>query len=368
MEKIRAKNWSYNKKIYNLKELLLIMFLWIGAALLYVFIKINELSETQLTEVYQLQHWVSGVRIYVIAFLMSWLISIPIGIMHLFAYPAITRRSFGFILAIRLLNLLLLIGFALFFYYFFIFDGNIHSFNFSLIISASVYALLTESFITIILLLKRNLGVGFFSDFFTSNYLDPSKEERVFLFLDMIDSTPLVQHLGSYEFSNLMQDCFADLSDAVLEYNGTIYQFVGDEAVIIWKTKDGFRFSNSLDFYYAYLRILESRKDYYIQKYGILPKFRAAVNSGKVTIALVGDIKREIAYYGSVLNICSRIQKLSHSDQNQIIVSESFFEQVQYSKSYSFYALTGLELKGIPDIKTAYVVQPAGFSNPLVLQ
>ncbi|WP_051408610.1 adenylate/guanylate cyclase domain-containing protein [Sediminibacterium sp. C3] len=353
MKRLQLKKWNYNKKMYNLKELLLIAFLWIGAALLFVFIKINDLSEFRLTEVYQVQHWVSTVRIYIIAFLLSGLISIPMGIMHLFVYPAINKQSFGFILRIRLLNILLLIV-----YYFFIFNGNLHSFNFSLIMSISVYAVLIESFITIILLLKRNLGVGFFSDFFKSNYLNPSKEERVFMFLDMIDSTPLIQHLGSYEFSNLMQDCFADLSDAVMEYNGIIYQFVGDEAVITWKTKHGFRFSNSLDFYYSYLCILESKKDYYTQKYGVLPKFRAAVNSGEVTIALVGDIKREIAYYGNVLNTCSRIQKLSDNGQNQIIISESFFKHVQYSDNYSFLALTDLKLKGIPDIKTAYVVKP----------
>ncbi|WP_208641775.1 adenylate/guanylate cyclase domain-containing protein [Sphingobacterium multivorum] len=353
---LRIENNSHNKIVYSLKELLLIIILWITAALLFVFIKLNGLSDSYVTQGYQLYNWVSVMRIYSVAFLLSGLIGIPMGIMHLYIYPAVNKKRFIFTLSFRLLNVLLLVLFVSAVYYHFFYNGDLHSFNFSLMMSVSVYALLVEGFITIVLLLKRNLGIGYFSDFFKSSYLTPSEEERVFLFLDMIDSTPLIQQLGSFRYSRLMQDCFTDLSDAVLRYNGLLYQFVGDEAVITWKTSKDFKFSDSLDFYFAYLQILETKKDYYTDKYGILPRFRASVNSGNVTIALVGDIKREIAYYGNVLNICSRLQKLSDNNQNQIIISENFYNNIRECKHYHFYPIIGFSLKGIPDINKAYGV------------
>jgi len=357
IKELYSRNWSHNKKIYDLKELLLIISLWIIAALLFVFIKVNDFSEAYITQGYQLQGWVSVMRIYSVAFFLSGFIGIFMGIMHLYIYPAANKKRFIFSLSIRLLNVLLLLLFVLVVYYNLFYNGDLDSFNFSPIISIGVYALFVESFIIVLLLIKRNLGRGYFSDFFKSRYLTPSEEERVFLFIDMIDSTPLVQQIGSYRYSRLMQDCFTDLSDITLNYNGLLYQFVGDEAVITWKISKGFKFSDCLDFYFAYLQTLEIKKDYYTEKYGVSPKFRAAANSGKVTIALVGDIKRQITYYGNVLNICARLQKLPGNNENQIIISEDFYNKVFECKHYRFYPKTDFNLKGIPNIKKAYIVQ-----------
>lgn len=66
---LRIENNSHNKIVYSLKELLLIIILWITAALLFVFIKLNGLSDSYVTQGYQLYNWVSVMRIYSVAFL-----------------------------------------------------------------------------------------------------------------------------------------------------------------------------------------------------------------------------------------------------------------------------------------------------------
>lgn len=345
-----------NKRDFELKELLLIGVLWIAAAMLFVFIKINDIPEHFISQSYGLQSWLSSERIYLIVFLLSGLISIPMGLTHLYVYPRMRNSKFEHTLILRLISVMLVILFLSVVFYLFFYERSLYSFNFSLLTTIAVYAIVVESFITVAVLLKRSVGKNYFTDFFKGTYMMPIEEERVFLFLDMVDSTPLVQQLGSYLFSRLMQDCFADLSDVVLQYDGSIYQFVGDEAVITWKVKKSFTASDCIDFYFTYKQLLEKRSNYYNSFYNVKPKFRAAINSGMVSIALVGDVKREAAYFGDTLNICSRLQKTCKDRNAEIIISESFFSKVRHCENYDFHSLDGLLLKGIPSISRAYTL------------
>lgn len=352
-----------NKRNFELKELLLIAVLWIAAALLFVFVKINDIPERFIYQSYSLQSWVSSERIYLIVFLLSGLISIPMGLTHLYVYPRMRKNKFEHTLALRLISVIVLILFLSVVFYLFFYEGNMSSFNFSLLVTIAVYAIVVESFITVAVLLKRSVGKNYFTDFFKGTYMTPTEEERVFLFLDMVDSTPLVQQLGPYRFSMLMQDCFADLSDVVLQYDGSIYQFVGDEAVITWKVKKSFTASDCIDLYFTYKQLLEKRSEHYNIFYNVQPKFRAAISSGMVSIALVGDVKREAAYFGDTLNICSRLQKTCKDRSAEMIISESFFFKVMHYENYDFRAVDGLLLKGIPSISRAYILhEHIGFS------
>jgi len=85
---------------------------------------------------------------------------------------------------------------------------------------------------------------------------------------------------------------------------------------------------------------LEKRKDYYLDKYGVAPKFKAGINLGEVTTAEVGEIKREIAYHGDTMNIDARIQDRCNDYGENLLASQFFSEQLDQSAAYQ------LELKG----------------------
>ena len=55
----------------------------------------------------------------------------------------------------------------------------------------------------------------------------------------------------------------------------------------------------------------------------MIPKFKAGLNVGKITIAEVGEIKTEIAYHGDVLNTAARIQGQSNELGAEHLISES---------------------------------------------
>ena len=52
------------------------------------------------------------------------------------------------------------------------------------------------------------------------------------------------------------------------------------------------------------LNTFEIHKD---KKYRMVPEFKAGVNSGHVTVAEVGELKKEPAYQGDVLITAARI-------------------------------------------------------------
>ena len=57
------------------------------------------------------------------------------------------------------------------------------------------------------------------------------------------------------------------------------------------------------------------------------PFFKCGVDCGEVTVAEIGDIKREIAYHGDVLNTAARIEKLCTPQKKKMLISE-YLEKV----------------------------------------
>ena len=50
-----------------------------------------------------------------------------------------------------------------------------------------------------------------------------------------------------------------------------------------------------------------------MSKYGETPIFNAGMDAGVVTVTEIGDIKRDLAFHGDVLNTAARIQGLCNS-------------------------------------------------------
>ena len=74
-------------------------------------------------------------------------------------------------------------------------------------------------------------------------------------------------------------------------------------------------------FYFACQQQLQRKATYYQSTYGVLPHFKAGIQSGKVTAVEIGDVKRDIAYHGDTLNTAARIQSLCNQYQKPVLVS-----------------------------------------------
>ncbi|BDD05864.1 adenylate/guanylate cyclase domain-containing protein [Aureibacter tunicatorum] len=172
------------------------------------------------------------------------------------------------------------------------------------------------------------LGPIFFKNVIMGKYIHPREEERIFMFLDLSNSTKLAEELGHIKYSKLIQRCFADMTDEIVYHRAEVYQYVGDEIVLTWEKKKGLKNNRCVRLFYDIQKKFESKKDYYMQNYGVVPSFKAGLNSGLVTGVEVGIVKKELAFHGDVLNTASRLQHVCKEAGECILFTCEFGEEL----------------------------------------
>jgi adenylate cyclase len=191
----------------------------------------------------------------------------------------------------------------------------------------------------------KQLGPGNLWKIVTGRFYNPSSENRIFMFIDMHNSTPIAEQLGHMKYSRLIQDAFKDLA-IVDKYRAQIYQYVGDEVVLTWKTKCGLSKENCLHAYFAFQDRLEARSEYYISRYGLVPFFKCGVHEGPIVVTEVGDLKREITYHGDTINTTSRIQGMCNELEAKCLMSSSLYDSIVDQKAFDFEDVGDVTLKG----------------------
>ncbi len=177
-------------------------------------------------------------------------------------------------------------------------------------------------------------------------YRNPREETRVFMFIDLKSSTTHAEKLGHILYSKLIRDCFFDLTDSAIKHQVEIYQYVGDEAVLTWTQENGLKENHCVHAYFDFQETLDQRSDYYQQEYGLMPEFKAGVNSGPVVVTEVGVIKREIAYHSDVLNTAARIQSKCNEFGEHLLISARTKALLLSDKTLSFKSVGEIALRG----------------------
>lgn len=192
----------------------------------------------------------------------------------------------------------------------------------------------------------KKFGPGNLFRLFVGKYHKPREEQRIFMFLDMNNSTGIAEKLGHRLYSRFIRDCFHDLTDLIIRYRAEIYQFVGDEVVLSWNLKKGLKKNNCLHMFFEYVNLLEKNSKYYLDKYGISPGFKAGMEVGVVTVSEIGDIKREIAYHGDVLNTAARLQELCKTYKSQLLISRNLNDVLGKANGFLCKPVGKLKLRG----------------------
>ena len=207
-----------------------------------------------------------------------------------------------------------------------------------------------------ILQISEKLGQGVLINYLLGKYHKPREEHRIFMFLDLKSSTSLAEKLGHIKYSQLIQDCFFDLTDVVAKSDAQIYQYVGDEVVLTWKMNRGIKDQNCVNVYFDYVNAIHFREEYYQSKYGVIPAFKAGLDGGLVTVAEVGEIKKELAYHGDVLNTASRIQGMCNQYQATVLVSERLINQFKGTNKKEAALIGKLKLRGKDQAMNVYSI------------
>ena len=202
-------------------------------------------------------------------------------------------------------------------------------------VSFVLWIIVVVGSINMILEMERIVGPRNMWRLLTGRHRQPSEELRILLFMDLVGSTTVAEELGHMRYSEFLQECFQDLSPVVVQFDANIYQYVGDEVVMSWTYKSGKNnILQSLRTFFSYQELLKKKENYYRTRFGITPRFRGGIDFGKVTTIEVGDVKREIAYHGDVLNTTARLLELAKEKNQQLMVSEEIGAYAQQHKDF----------------------------------
>ncbi|KAA9040654.1 adenylate/guanylate cyclase domain-containing protein [Ginsengibacter hankyongi] len=200
-------------------------------------------------------------------------------------------------------------------------------------------------FITqLILIINEKYSPGVFLDILAGRYINPRIEKRIVMFMDLKDSTPIAERLGHSLYFEFIRDFIYRMSQAVIEFDGTIYQYVGDEIVCSWIFAPR-NTRKCLDTVIRARRNLQKKSNYFRSKYDVVPDFRVGIHIGEVTVGEIGVIKKDLAMSGDTMNTTARIRSACTELNHHSIVSKTFVENIDLKK-WQTESLGMVELKG----------------------
>ncbi|MEL6252493.1 MAG: adenylate/guanylate cyclase domain-containing protein [Bacteroidota bacterium] len=225
-------------------------------------------------------------------------------------------------------------------------------FQLKLILVWSLITMATQFFFQV----NDKFGPGLLWDFIRGKYREPQEEMRIFMILDITGSTKIAEKLGNKDYYNLLRDFFADITPAIVDNRGEIYQYVGDEVVVSWEYPEGFNIKNCINCYFDARERLAKLESKYLEKYGLLPEFKASINAGPVTAGEIGIIKKDITYSGDVLNTTARILGKCKEYQRNLLISGSLISKIEGYKAISFERMGSVLLRGKSESIEIYAI------------
>ncbi len=200
-------------------------------------------------------------------------------------------------------------------------------------------------FITqLIIEINEKYSPGVFMDIMLGKYVEPKIESRIVMFMDLKDSTPIAEKLGHEQYFKFIRDFIHQISYALIEHGGRIYQYVGDEVVVSWFNNQQ-NAKRSMAALIRSRRNLQKQSEEFRRKYGVIPEFRVGIHVGDVTVGEIGVIKKDIAMSGDTMNTTARIRSACSELNQKYIISEEMRELIDL-KSWQTESLGIIDLKG----------------------
>ncbi len=192
--------------------------------------------------------------------------------------------------------------------------------------------------------INEKYSPGVFKDILMGKYRIPKVENRIVMFIDLKDSTPIAEKMGHQQYFYFIREFIYDISMALIEHNGRIYQYVGDEIVVSWLNTKG-NIKNSLMAVIGSRKNIQQKALYYRRHYNQVPEFRVGIHIGDVTVGEIGVIKKDLAMSGDTMNTTSRIRSACNELNQHFIVSADFVKNSDMQE-FQTESLGKVDLKG----------------------
>ena len=193
------------------------------------------------------------------------------------------------------------------------------------------------------------LGRGVLVGLILGRYHRPRQEVRIFLLIDMRDSTQIATRLGNLRYHAFLNRFIGDVTAAAVRYRGEVHRYVGDEVILTWTAEEGIRGARCVMAVFAIADTLDAAGAAYEADFGVVPGFWAGLHLGPVVTGEIGTIKHEIAFLGDTLNAASRIQQAGKELGRRFLASAEVISALDVPHDIATESLGGVELRGIEE-------------------
>lgn len=183
---------------------------------------------------------------------------------------------------------------------------------------------------------SRKMGSGELFNYVIGRYHKPKREHRIFLAIDLRSSTPIAEKLGDLMYHEFLKRYFYDLTFSIASHEGQIYRYVGDQVTITWLLPSGLRRDNAVNCFFSAQKFLHEQQAFYLNKFGVAPTFRGALDMGEVLTAEVGLDKQQLVFYGDVMQRLPDIEKACKHENQDLLISEYVAVLLRQSREFEF--------------------------------
>ena len=278
------------------------------------------------------------------AFIVSTLIALSGATFELFFFSTLTGKSFGRTLVYRAVGYTLMMAFWLIpinaIWLMMAKDVTFAEGAVDYIIDDAFRLNMTVIFIFIVVMVSGTQinslhKRGALRRYILGVYNQPREVRHVFCFIDLKDSTSIAEKLGHRKFAAFLKDYYSDISFAIEDCKAEVYQYVGDEVVLIWNFSDAIANANCLHCCFMMKEAIGRVRDKYDREYGVIPDFRAGLHGGDVMVTWVGNFRKEIVYIGDVLNTAKRIQEACKQYRSDFLASGAIIREIREKDDFS---------------------------------
>ena len=194
-----------------------------------------------------------------------------------------------------------------------------------------LYTLAVLTVMIFILRVRDLLGRDIFASLLLRRYRQPVAEERVFLFIDLVGSTSFAEEHGDLRAQQFLGALFAAFAEPVRRHGGAIDDYVGDAAIITWPIERGIKDASCARCVFDILDSIEKNANQWLERFGRVPRLRAALHGGPIITAEIGVDHHKITYFGDTVNTTARLESLCRTLATPVLISSELAQRMSFS-------------------------------------
>jgi len=222
----------------------------------------------------------------------------------------------------------------------------------------AIWALVAAFVLSFTFNMRRQIAGSLMANLILGTYAKPKLEKRAIMSIDINDATTIAERLGEDRYFELLNDVFAAITPAILGSNGEIYRYVGDQVTVTWTYGKHFDPAWCIRMRFIARNMIIQRAEVFLEKYGIVPDFKAALHCGELIVGEIGDVMCQLVLHGDAIYIAQKMEKYCNPLNEPFLISDAFMEDLNLPGIYDskeagdfVFGSTTIRLFGISEVQ-----------------